>query len=54
MNKSVTEHGFRQREVALDVPPGGLKWSINDRGVRRDMVSLRLAKAVRAVEGEHP
>ena len=33
--------------------PGGLKLSINDGGARRDMVSLRLAQAVRAVEGEH-
>jgi malonate decarboxylase delta subunit len=34
--------------------PGGLKLSINDGGARPDMVSLRLAQAVRAVEGEHP
>ena len=33
--------------------PGGLKLSINDGGARPDMVSLRLAQAVRALEGEH-
>ncbi|AJY17964.1 MULTISPECIES: malonate decarboxylase acyl carrier protein [Burkholderia] len=32
--------------------PGGLKLSINDGGARPDMVSLRLAQAVRAIEGE--
>jgi len=32
--------------------PGGLKFSINDGGARPDMVALRLAQAVRAVEGE--
>lgn len=32
--------------------PGGLKLSINDGGARPDMVSLRLAQAVRALEGE--
>ncbi|HEV7777908.1 MAG TPA: malonate decarboxylase acyl carrier protein [Luteibacter sp.] len=32
--------------------PGGLKLSINDGGARPDMVALRLAQAVRAVEGE--
>ncbi|KWF68079.1 malonate decarboxylase acyl carrier protein [Burkholderia pseudomultivorans] len=31
--------------------PGGLKLSINDGGARPDMVSLRLAQAVRAIEG---
>ena len=34
--------------------PGGLKLSINDDGgARADMVSLRLAQAVRAIEGTH-
>lgn len=32
--------------------PGGLRLSVNDGGARPDMVSLRLAQAVRAVEGE--
>jgi malonate decarboxylase delta subunit len=32
--------------------PGGLKLSINDGGARPDMVSLRLAQAVRAIEGD--
>lgn len=32
--------------------PGGLKLSINDGGARPDMVALRLAQAVRAVEGD--
>lgn len=32
--------------------PGGLRLSINDGGARPDMVSLRLAQAVRAIEGE--
>ncbi|WP_323123014.1 malonate decarboxylase acyl carrier protein [Burkholderia alba] len=32
--------------------PGGLRLSINDGGARPDMVSLRLAQAVRALEGE--
>lgn len=32
--------------------PGGLKLSINDGGARPDMVSLRLAQAVRAIKGE--
>jgi malonate decarboxylase delta subunit len=32
--------------------PGGLKFSINDGGARPDMVSLRLAQAVRALQGE--
>ncbi|KVF17704.1 malonate decarboxylase acyl carrier protein [Burkholderia vietnamiensis] len=31
---------------------GGLKLSINDGGARPDMVSLRLAQAVRAIEGD--
>jgi malonate decarboxylase delta subunit len=31
--------------------PGGLRLSVNDGGARPDMVSLRLAQAVRAVEG---
>jgi malonate decarboxylase delta subunit len=34
--------------------PGGLKLSINDGGARPDMVFLRLAQAVRAVEGDRP
>ena len=32
--------------------PGGLKLSVNDGGARPDMVSLRLAQAVRAVAGD--
>ncbi|WP_179403210.1 malonate decarboxylase acyl carrier protein [Burkholderia guangdongensis] len=32
--------------------PGGLKLSINDGGARPDMVALRLAQAVRAIEGD--
>ncbi len=32
--------------------PGGLKFSINDGGARPDTVSLRLAQAVRLMEGE--
>ncbi len=31
--------------------PGGLKLSVNDGGARPDMVALRLAQAVRAIEG---
>jgi malonate decarboxylase delta subunit len=31
--------------------PGGLRFSINDGGARPDMVSLRLAQAVRALQG---
>jgi malonate decarboxylase delta subunit len=31
--------------------PGGLRVSVNDGGARPDMVSLRLAQAVRALEG---
>ncbi|AOK30092.1 malonate decarboxylase acyl carrier protein [Burkholderia singularis] len=31
--------------------PGGLRLSVNDGGARPDMVSLRLAQAVRAIEG---
>ncbi|PPQ21272.1 malonate decarboxylase delta subunit [Bradyrhizobium shewense] len=31
--------------------PGGLKFSINDGGARPDTVSLRLAQAVRLIEG---
>lgn len=31
--------------------PGGLRLSINDGGARPDMVALRLAQAVRAIEG---
>ena len=34
--------------------PGGLKLSINDGGARPDMVSLRLAQAVRALAGDRP
>jgi malonate decarboxylase delta subunit len=34
--------------------PGGLKLSINDGGARPDMVALRLAQAVRAVEADRP
>lgn len=34
--------------------PGGLRLSINDGGARPDMVALRLAQAVRAVEGDRP
>jgi malonate decarboxylase delta subunit len=32
--------------------PGGVKLSINDGGARPDMVALRLAQAVRALEGD--
>ncbi|MBV8628336.1 MAG: malonate decarboxylase acyl carrier protein [Paraburkholderia sp.] len=32
--------------------PGGLRLSVNDCGARPDTVSLRLAQAVRALEGE--
>ncbi|MET0499410.1 MAG: malonate decarboxylase acyl carrier protein [Steroidobacteraceae bacterium] len=32
--------------------PGGLRLSINDGGARPDTVSLRLAQAVRSMEGE--
>lgn len=32
--------------------PGGIKFSINDGGARPDMVALRLAQAVSAIEGE--
>ncbi|MGE8209293.1 MAG: malonate decarboxylase acyl carrier protein [Stenotrophomonas rhizophila] len=32
--------------------PGGLRLSINDGGARPDTVSLRLAQAVRAIEGD--
>jgi malonate decarboxylase delta subunit len=32
--------------------PGGLKLSVNDGGARPDMVALRLAQAVRAIEGD--
>jgi len=32
--------------------PGGLKFSINDGGARPDTVSLRLAQAVRLIEGD--
>ncbi|MHC4043981.1 malonate decarboxylase acyl carrier protein [Bradyrhizobium sp. 23AC] len=31
--------------------PGGLKFSINDGGARPDTVSLRMAQAVRLIEG---
>jgi len=34
--------------------PGGLKLSVNDGGARPDMVALRLAQAVRAIEGGRP
>ncbi len=32
--------------------PGGLRLSVNDGGARPDMVALRLAQAVRALEGD--
>ncbi|ABC38764.1 malonate decarboxylase acyl carrier protein [Burkholderia thailandensis] len=32
--------------------PGGLRLSVNDGGARPDMVSLRLAQAVRAIEAD--
>lgn len=32
--------------------PGGLRLSVNDGGARPDMVSLRLAQAVRAISGD--
>ncbi len=31
--------------------PGGLRFSVNDGGARPDTVALRLAQAVRAIEG---
>jgi malonate decarboxylase delta subunit len=34
--------------------PGGLKFSINDGGARPDMVMLRLAQALNAVQGNQP
>ena len=34
--------------------PGGLKLSINDGGARPDTVALRLAQAVRSMEGNDP
>lgn len=34
--------------------PGGLKLSINDGGARPDTVALRLAQAVRLIEGNEP
>lgn len=33
---------------------GGLRFSINDGGARPDMVSLRLAQALRAMAGDQP
>lgn len=33
---------------------GGLKLSVNDGGARPDTVALRLAQAVRAIEGDAP
>jgi malonate decarboxylase delta subunit len=34
--------------------PGGLRLSINDGGARPDTVALRLAQAVRSMEGDQP
>lgn len=34
--------------------PGGLRLSVNDGGARPDMVALRLAQAVRAVDADPP
>lgn len=34
--------------------PGGLRFSINDGGARPDMVMLRLAQALNAVQGNQP
>jgi malonate decarboxylase delta subunit len=34
--------------------PGGLRFSINDGGARPDMVMLRLAQALSAVQGNKP
>ena len=53
---SVTGFGDVWRAVVADFiqlrSPGGLKLSVNDGGARPDMVSLRLAQAVRAVAGD--
>jgi malonate decarboxylase delta subunit len=55
---SVTGFGDVWRAVVADFvqlrSPGGLKLSVNDGGARPDMVSLRLAQAVRAVAGDRP
>jgi malonate decarboxylase delta subunit len=52
---SVTGFGDVWRAVVDDFvqarSPGGLRLSVNDGGARPDMVSLRLAQAVRAVAG---
>lgn len=52
----VTGFGDVWRAVVADFvqlrSPGGLKLSVNDGGARPDMVSLRLAQAVRAVAGD--
>jgi malonate decarboxylase delta subunit len=52
----ITGFGDVWRAVVADFvqlrSPGGLKLSVNDGGARPDMVSLRLAQAVRAVAGD--
>ncbi len=52
----ITGFGDVWRAVVADFvqrrSPGGLKLSVNDGGARPDMVSLRLAQAVRAVTGD--
>jgi malonate decarboxylase delta subunit len=52
----VTGFGDVWRAVVADFvqlrSPGGLRLSVNDGGARPDMVSLRLAQAVRAVAGD--
>jgi malonate decarboxylase delta subunit len=53
---AITGFGDVWRAVVADFvqlrSPGGLKLSVNDGGARPDMVSLRLAQAVRAVAGD--
>jgi len=53
---SITGFGDVWHAVVADFvrlrSPGGLKLSVNDGGARPDMVSLRLAQAVRAVAGD--
>jgi malonate decarboxylase delta subunit len=41
-------------DFAAQRAAGGLKLSINDGGARPDTVALRLAQAVRAMEGDAP
>ena len=42
------------KDFAARRAAGGLKLSVNDGGARPDTVALRLAQAVRAIEGEAP